>query len=169
MKRYLDYAHALAYTDGLTGVGNTTAYLERVKALDADDAAAYCVAVFDIDLLKQVNDNYGHACGDMIIRGAAGVISRVFGKEHVYRIGGDEFLVITGEMEDSALAEQLAHVEAAAANFSLPDKTLDCRLSLSSGAAVHRAGDPGRLRDAFILADGAMYRSKGEHHRRSRE
>lgn len=168
MKRYLDYVRIRAYTDALTGVGNTAAYLEHAGTLDADPGAAYSVAVFDIDLLKEVNDNYGHACGDMIIRAAAGVISRIFGKAHVYRIGGDEFLVITDAMEETALEDQIAHVEAAAENYSPVDKSLGCRLSLSGGGTVHRAGEGGTVQDVFVRADEVMYLRKAEHHRRSR-
>ncbi len=164
VKRYLEYEHAQASTDALTGVGNTAAYLERVRELQA----AYTVAVFDIDLLKKVNDEYGHACGDMIIRGAAAVISRVFGKSCVFRIGGDEFLAIAPQMTEEEAVEQLARVEAAAAEFTMPDKQCDGRLSLSGGATVWRPGREGNFREVFIRADEAMYQRKGEHHRRSR-
>ena len=171
MKRYLDYVHVQASTDGLTGVGNTAAYLERAHGIEEHDPVhtPYAVAVFDIDLLKEVNDSYGHASGDMIIRSAAAVISRVFGKENVYRIGGDEFLVITEAEEEAALEEKIARVETAATAFRMPEKRLDGKLSLSGGGAVHFVGDPGSVQDVFVRADEAMYARKNEHHKHGRE
>ena len=166
MKRYLDYLHARVNTDGLTGVGNTAAYLERVRGIESSPDAPYAVAVFDIDLLKHINDVYGHAGGDMVIRAAATVIARVFGKENVYRIGGDEFLVITDAAPEAELEKMLRRVETSAAGFTMEDKRLDGQLSLSGGAAVHHVGEAGGVQKVFVRADEAMYVRKGEHHRR---
>lgn len=168
---YLDYLHAQANTDALTGIGNSTAYLERIETLSPRMAAGDCppcaVAVFDIDLLKHVNDTYGHAAGDMIIRAAASVISRVFGRENVFRIGGDEFLVIAEGLTEEEMAARLERVEAAAPQFTMPDRRVDGLLSLSGGAAAYRPGEDKRFRDIFVRADQAMYRRKNEHHARA--
>ena len=167
MKRYLDYAHTLASTDALTGVGNTTAYLERVRELEqsaADGNGDYAVAVFDIDLLKEVNDAYGHACGDMVIRGAASVIERVFGKGCIYRIGGDEFLAIVEHVTEQEMEENLLRAEAAARDFTMPDKRCDGQLSISGGTAVFRPGEDVGFQEVFVRADEAMYERKGLHH-----
>ena len=162
VKAYLDYAHMQANTDGLTGAGNTNAYHDRISQLEQCDD--YAVAVFDLDLLKTINDELGHACGDMVIQGAAAVIARVFGEENVYRIGGDEFCALAEHKTEAEMAQMLERVEAAAAQFTMPDKRCDGKLSLSGGAAVFRPGEDGEYKDVFVRADEAMYANKEAHH-----
>ena len=167
MRRYLDYVHAQVNTDALTGVGNTTAYLERVRELDerADGSGVnYAIAVFDVDRLKEINDLLGHACGDTVIRAASAVISGVFGKENVYRIGGDEFLAITDDTSFAVMEKKLANVNADAKTYHMPDARCAGRLSISGGAAVHRADSPENFQAVFIRADDAMYVRKSERH-----
>ena len=169
MKTYLDYVHTQANTDGLTGVGNTNAYLARTAVLDElGEAACYAVAVFDLDLLKEINDELGHACGDMVIRGAATVICRVFGKENVYRIGGDEFIAIAEQKREADMPALLHRVENAAGQFTMPDRRCDGRLSLSSGAVEFRPGTDKNFQQVFVRADEAMYQNKQARHIRGR-
>ena len=80
LKRFIDFAHAQAYLDGMTGAGNKTAYLELVHETNrkiAEGTADFSIAVFDVNGLKNVNDDYGHETGDEMIIGAAGCIKRV--------------------------------------------------------------------------------------------
>lgn len=86
----------LAYVDGLTGVGNRTAYLEKLEKLEqqAEDLSLGIVFL-DINNLKQVNDQQGHEQGDRLICTAAHIIQNTYGKQgKVFRIGGDEFCVL---------------------------------------------------------------------------
>ena len=74
MRRYLDFIQDKAYIDALTRVGNATAYHERLAAIEDDihgGGADFSVVVFDVNGLKEINDNHGHECGDLIISGAA--------------------------------------------------------------------------------------------------
>lgn len=162
VKTYLDHIHMQANTDALTGVGNTNAYQDRVAQLEK--RTDYAVAVFDLDLLKTINDELGHVCGDMVICGAATVIGRVFGAENVYRIGGDEFCALAEHVTEAEITQMLARVVAASAQFTMPDKRCDGKLSLSSGAAVFRPGEDTCYKDVFNRADGAMYLDKEAHH-----
>ena len=101
----------LAVTDTLTGIGNKTAYFAKTREMDAEIAAkraCFTVAVFDLNGLKTINDNYGHECGDKAIVDAAKVLIAVFGRDRLYRIGGDEFIaVLEGEDEIEGLFEAL--------------------------------------------------------------
>ena len=104
IKRENYYAHALsaarelANEDMLTGVKNKRAYTEKEAALNAEIVAGiakeFAVVVFDVNNLKITNDINGHRAGDDRIRQAAETIGKVFGKNSVYRVGGDEFAVI---------------------------------------------------------------------------
>ena len=167
IQAYLDYMHAQANTDALTGVGNTTAYQGRIRALEDQlraGSGSFAVALFDVDRLKEINDELGHVRGDMVIRAAAAVLSRVFGRDNVYRVGGDEFVALAEPATEAEVEQRLARVQTAAAQFTMPDKSCDGRLSLSSGAAVCRPGEDQTYREVFVRADEAMYRCKHAHH-----
>ena len=56
--------------------------------------AAFCIVMVDVNFLKRVNDTYGHERGNEYLINACRLVCSVFGAEHVYRIGGDEFVVI---------------------------------------------------------------------------
>ena len=164
---YLRYVHAQAYTDSLTRVGNTNAYQEELLRLDEQirsGAASFCAVVLDIDNLKTVNDRFGHACGDRIIRGAAQVIADVFGAERTFRIGGDEFLAIPLNMsEEEANAEWEKLQNGVDAFNSSPDHPA-AQLAMSMGAAAYRPGVDSCFQEVFVRADEVMYENKSRHH-----
>ena len=89
----------IANKDTLTGVKNKHAYVTAEahlnEQIDAEtDGLEFAIAVCDINGLKEVNDLQGHSAGDKYIRDACTVICEVFDHSPVYRIGGDEFVVI---------------------------------------------------------------------------
>lgn len=169
LRRYLVYLHDQASTDPLTGIGNTAAYQDLLADLEAkiaEGSAAFSVAVFDVDNLKTVNDKHGHACGDMIIRGAAKAIARTFGRDRAFRIGGDEFLAVAEEMTEEAIHARLSLVDQAVQDFNASGKLFPVDLSLSRGAAVFRPGEDASFREVFIRADQDMYSNKSGAHLR---
>lgn len=169
LERYLEYMHGQAYTDSLTRVGNTNAYQEEIRSLNEqikDGSADFGIAVFDIDNLKIVNDLHGHACGDQIIRGAAQIISGTFGKEHTFRIGGDEFIAILRGMKLEEIEVRRPTIRDAVTAFNADPAHPEAQLSLSMGCAAYRPGDQ-LFREVFVRADEAMYENKDVHHRRT--
>lgn len=157
MALYIDHMHRQAYADGLTKVGNSAAYHERVRAINdaiARGEADFCVALFDVNSLKQINDNLGHEYGDLVITGAADAIASVFGIENTYRIGGDEFAVIRDSIEDS----ELASVDRAISEFNAAETGV--RLSLSKGTSRYRPGVDMEYKDVAARADQLMYKDK---------
>jgi diguanylate cyclase (GGDEF)-like protein len=90
-----EFVGQLAYSDGLTEVGNRTAYEEKLKSIENRKEGKFGIVMLDVNNLKIVNDNFGHEMGDKLIRYASDLIKDTFGKiGKVYRIGGDEFAVI---------------------------------------------------------------------------
>lgn len=78
--------------DGLTGLYNRTAYL---RALAEADWQKVAVIALDVDSFKQINDTYGHATGDSVLKSVADALTTVFrADDFVCRIGGDEFTVV---------------------------------------------------------------------------
>ena len=111
LRHYIDYVNEQAYTDALTGVANKAAYKEYVDKLDKRAAAEnmkYAVVVMDINNLKKINDNFGHEFGDMLIRDASRLIQKGFKDHTVYRIGGDEFVIIIEQPKQTECEELLA-------------------------------------------------------------
>lgn len=85
----------LAYNDGLTGLLNRLAFTQEENRIREKGVGKYVLVQLDINFLKQVNDNYGHAEGDRFIIAAAEIINDTFGRYgKCYRIGGDEFFAI---------------------------------------------------------------------------
>src|SRR6476659_7494475 len=103
-----------ATIDRLTGVINRQAVLAALFA-EVERAARYerplCVAFVDIDHFKAVNDNYGHAMGDLVLRGVAQCLSdNLRASDLIGRYGGEEFMLIlteTGVDDGAVLSEKL--------------------------------------------------------------
>ena len=159
-RQELGSARHLAYTDSLTGVKSTHAYVETEKALDARIANGqireFGVVVFDMNGLKAVNDTKGHEAGDQYIRDACRMICRQFMHSPVYRIGGDEFVAIL-EGEDYQNRKNLI------TSFeNQVEENLKSGLAVvASGLAVFRREQDHSYRRVFERADQRMYDRKG--------
>ena len=93
----LSVANEMARRDELTHVKNKTAYHEKEKELQRqidDSGAPFGIVVCDINSLKMINDTEGHRAGDEYIKACCTLICRTYQHSPVYRIGGDEFVVI---------------------------------------------------------------------------
>lgn len=153
----------MAVVDGLTGVGNKTAYLEKIHSLDdaiRRGTASFTVYVFDLNGLKEINDKYGHESGDMAITDAAEVLKTVFGKENLYRIGGDEFIAVFDGMKKPDTERCFADLEKAMRSLDLTGKLYKEPLAIAKGAAAFCPGEDKEYRDVFRRADQSMYEEK---------
>ncbi len=152
-----------ALLDPLTGLLNRRDLPRRFEDLSArgrDRRASISVLAIDIDHFKLVNDRYGHDRGDAVLRELAQVIrSGVRGGDELYRVGGEEFLLVAAdasERDAAAIAEHLrADVERA--------RPAGVRITVSIGVASRSAVSPGLDRDGMIkVADDALYQAKRE-------
>lgn len=172
LKKYLVYIHEQAYTDSMTSVGNKTAYIDRIKELNEEIAngnADFALAIFDINGLKNANDNYGHEVGDSIITDTADKICKVFPNDPVFRIGGDEFVAVAYSCSEEELFSRFGALDSEIAAFNAGDKEYEPDLSLSHGGAVFEKGTDVEFRDVFRRADKSMYEDKADHYRRTGE
>jgi diguanylate cyclase (GGDEF)-like protein len=113
---------SVAYLDPLTGVGNRRA-LERDLARELSRASRserkVSVAAIDLDGLKRINDEHGHGAGDMALQSLArALVETIRVADTVYRVGGDEFVVVLPETDGSAVAPLLGRCLTAAPRFS---------------------------------------------------
>ena len=153
----------MAVVDGMTGVGNKTAYLQKIHSLDdaiQRGTASFTVYVFDLNGLKGINDKYGHESGDMAITDAAEVLKTVFGKENLYRIGGDEFIAVFDGMKKPDTERCFADLEKAMRSLDLTGKLYKEPLAIAKGAAAFCPGEDKEYRDVFRRADQSMYEEK---------
>lgn len=102
-----------AEIDALTGIKNKNSYKEREELMDRrimeHRQPEFAIVVFDVNDLKKTNDTRGHEAGDKLIREACGIICKTFKRSPVYRIGGDEFVVISQD-EDYERSDELVEI-----------------------------------------------------------
>ncbi len=103
VKELADMRTKFAYYDQLTGVKNRHAYVGKLEELEKTTPARFCIIMADLNGLKQTNDSLGHDAGDELIIGAAECIGKAFDHiDTIYRIGGDEFCIITDGTKEEA-------------------------------------------------------------------
>ena len=159
-ERELGSAKQLAYRDSLTGVKSYNAYVEAEQQMDerisSGDVKEFGVAVFDVNGLKQMNDTHGHEAGDRLLQDACHLICARFKHSPVFRIGGDEFVVLL-EGEDYKNRVSLLQTFEEQAEMNL------CNGSavVASGLATFRDGEDNSYRQVFERADARMYDRKG--------
>ncbi len=156
-----------AYKDPLTGVGSKAAYNDAVAALQNeminDKDLRFAIMMVDINNLKYVNDTYGHERGDEYICGCCHILCTIFSKSPVYRIGGDEFVVI---LKNSDYFARLMLMDDLEFEFdkAYEDETVSeyCRYSASFGMSEYNPSYDQSVDEVFKRADQFMYEYKQE-------
>ena len=151
-----------ANRDSLTGLRNTTSYKSWVAELDKEiknEAANFGVVVFDLDQLKKTNDTYGHDVGDKLIVTAAKVISDVFKRSPVFRIGGDEFLAVLQHRDLDDCEELFVQLDTVCGNTVIEEMNTTS-ISIARGFAMFETNKDVCFNDVFKRADNAMYENK---------
>lgn len=154
----------LAHHDTLTGLPNRAAFNTQLAAsLEQAEAAGGTVAIMciDLDRFKEINDVYGHAAGDALLKEVTQRLQIAAGGTFLARLGGDEFIIIATEGEQPAAAEKMTEALLAAV---AKDVNIDGH-SLVTGISIGVAIYPTDGADATSLlnnADAALYRAKGE-------
>ena len=154
---------AQAYIDGLTGLNNRAAYEDAVKRLEesiAEGNAEFTVAVFDINQLKMINDDYGHDNGDCVITKVAGLIGHIFGRENLYRTGGDEFVALLDDGDPAESIVRLTNLLEETCENTEKLKKHNIKISVSTGYATYDKTRDSGFKDTFGRADKAMYLNK---------
>jgi diguanylate cyclase (GGDEF)-like protein len=148
-----------AYHDGLTGLANRALYTERLDdALAGDDE--FAVMLLDLDDFKLVNDAWGHAAGDDLLREiAARLHTCVRTDDTVARLGGDEFAVLLRLLPGDDARDIAARIVAAVESPVQVDGG-SARVGASVGIALSAVGRDGDGEALLREADHAMYAVK---------
>jgi diguanylate cyclase (GGDEF)-like protein len=159
-RRQLD---ALAHQDALTGLPNRVLLLDRMQRVLASAVRydrPFAIHYLDLDGFKEVNDTYGHAAGDAVLREVGRrLASAVRESDTVARIGGDEFVVLQPQLEQPKDAERLA--SRLRASFEEPIGYQRRRLSVGTSIGTsHYPRDGDDIQALMNRADEALYRAK---------
>ena len=154
---YIKNLNDMAYIDALTGIGNRLA-LRR----DYDSYKGHEVTVLLLDLndFKLINDTRGHDEGDRVLQEIGKLLADTFGKEHCYRYGGDEFLVIMPDLSSAEFNEKL---EILKQNKPSIDDT--AKAGFAFGFVRAMLTDSDSLRKLISRADEKMYEKKRDKNR----
>ena len=165
-RRLIGKLEYLSSTDMLTGLLNRRALMDKL-AYEAGRARRYssdlALILCDIDYFKQINDAYGHAGGDRVLRAIAGILrGSLRDADIVGRYGGDEFMLVLPQTSIKGAEEFAERVRAAVERGNVrmgSGKT--ARLSLSLGVtSVVRSGEDFNINALIRRADKALYTAK---------
>ncbi len=147
-----------AYWDSATGVRNKNGFEKQLSYMEkkyAEKRVKIGFIIGDMNGLKVINDNYGHAEGDKLIKAAATILLENLRSAYgVYRIGGDEFAVIYVSPDDETVQAEMERVRAACERYKGSPITLSIAMGYASGRYSSE------YMDIYNKADGIMYEDK---------
>ena len=156
----LSMANEIARRDGLTGTRNKTAFAEFERdlqeELESNRDLTFGIMVCDLNDLKIINDTQGHKAGDEYIKTACQLICRTFSHSPVFRIGGDEFVVILKNQDYVNRVDLISSFR----------KQIEENIRMGSGPVIasgvsdYQPNSDTSVDDIFKRADGRMYEDK---------
>ena len=163
LREHKDLQHRLAHRDPLTGLRNTTSF--KGWALDFDRKIqegdiSFGLIVLDINDLKKINDTYGHVLGNDLIITASRIICEVFKKSPVFRIGGDEFLVILQNKDLENKDALLASLDLECAMTFVEKGSAKVPVRIAKGFSAFDPVKDTCFSNVFERADSEMYKNK---------
>jgi diguanylate cyclase (GGDEF)-like protein len=158
-----DKLEQISVRDELTGLLNRRGFLSmaaRYVSLAKRNMSSFICIFFDLDKLKQINDTYGHAHGDIAIKAIATILNKTFRKTDVIgRMGGDEFTALAFDCSESGYVQIIKRMDLLVAEYN---KTNDnpWELGYSCGMASSRQEHDFDIDTMLKLADQALYKVK---------
>ena len=161
--QHMEQMQGLAFRDSLTGVRNKMAYDNYIKDLDSKvkngEIKSYGIIVLDTNNLKEINDTYGHENGNEYLINSCKMICQIFVHSPIFRIGGDEFIVILSGRDLENHQELLKLFQTSCnstKNAAFPWK----QISIAYGVAVAQDAKATTITETFSKADDEMYKKK---------
>ncbi len=152
----------IAFVDSLTNLKNRVSCDRKYNELDSSDDD-FCIISLDLNGLKEVNDNAGHPAGDRLLSSFAGALAQVFVNAGTcYRIGGDEFIVITQGLTATEIDSLLATLTNKL--LDLDKKDPEINHSVSYGYAFRSETEDKDSHATSMLADKRMYDFKNKYY-----
>lgn len=151
-----DELNKLSFTDFLTQFYNRNAYNEFLRKASESPEKKTGVIFADLNSLKYMNDNFGHEYGDKMLKYMADTIREYFSNDKVFRISGDEFVIVCRDCTQSAFGEKVARFQ-----YALKEKNNE----LASIGYVWKR-EASDLNEMLSKAEQDMYKSKREYYRK---
>jgi len=154
LMRQLEYS---AFYDALTGVSNRNAFIVRLRDWDNESTLPLAIIVSDVNQLKPINDTYGHLVGDELLKSVAEIIlASIPDKANVFRIGGDEFVIMIPNSDEDEINAVICSIEEGCVAYTHHEFGSP---SVALGSILRRdAGED--IRELVKQADENMYRNK---------
>lgn len=148
----------LSLRDDLTGLMNRRAIEQVLHKLESDwkiEGGEYAIVMLDIDKLKDINDLFGHALGDSVLKTmASSILKNIRSEDFAFRFGGDEFLLLLPHVDKTAADDICGRIDAGLRDM----QGYSFALSASKGCALRSEG--ACPEEALTLADRRMYENK---------
>ncbi|MEI7848954.1 MAG: PAS domain S-box protein [Chloroflexota bacterium] len=142
--------------DALTGIYNRTFFEAELERLEHSRVFPISIILADVDKLKVVNDTYGHAAGDTLLKLTANMFSSIFREGDILaRIGGDEFAILLPDTNSATAEDMVTRTQESMRKQN--SEHLDLPIQVSLGTATTEIAN---LKDTFSLADQRMYADK---------
>lgn len=158
----------LAYVDSLTKVKNKHAFEDTIEYINEQiktGTAEFAVIMCDLNYLKLINDTHGHQAGDRAIKTATRILCKAFPMSTVFRIGGDEFVVIPSVLEYARIDEKLDTLNMLLEQHRKASDDITKRVSIAYGSAVFDREKDNSFKEVFERADKQMYDQKQKIHK----
>ena len=161
---YIGDLNSLAFSDALTSVKNKSSFdldLNYIQErIDNHEEIEFAIAMFDCDGLKEINDQYGHDKGNVYLKNASLLMSRIFSHSDIYRIGGDEFVsILYGEDYKNREELKKTFFKQSEEMSNLAKEGWE-KVNVSVGIAAYDKEIDSYAEDVLIHADHLMYENK---------
>jgi diguanylate cyclase (GGDEF)-like protein len=154
----------LAHHDALTGLRNRLnleSNIEEVIEASEKNGAEFAVLMLDIDWFKSVNDQYGHEIGDFVLRELAQIlIKSVREGDHVYRAGGEEFVVLLNRISYPDAKQKAEYIRKSVAEHVFSANGIKLHKTLSGGLYHSSLLKVSNVKELLNQADKALYAAK---------
>lgn len=154
----------LANKDALTGIRNKNAYDKEVSVIEQEmvhGKSEFGVAMVDMNFLKRINDTYGHDKGNLAIQKLCKLVCDTFAHSPVFRIGGDEFVVLLKGNDYQKISELAASFNQVVENPDPSKEEWECP-GAALGYALYDSSIDNNFASVFKRADQAMFEKKRE-------
>jgi diguanylate cyclase (GGDEF)-like protein len=164
-KRLQMHFMRLSQRDGLTGIANRPHFINRAEHLldvSRKSNQELCVVLADLDYFKAINDRFGHAAGDFVLKRTVEVCQSHMRPQDLFgRFGGEEFGIVLAGCELAIARERCEQLRLAVESVTAPEYGMQSNITASFGVAS--ASNSGYdLRTLLAHADAALYQAKRE-------
>ncbi len=161
----LQQAREQASVDPLSGILNRRGFdleLERIRSSHVDAAMPLSIVMVDIDHFKNINDHYGHAFGDQVIRAVAqSLVALTQRKDTAARLGGEEFVLLLPDTPMQGAREVAERIRRAIAGGRIRTRDAESPIGqVTVSCGVTQVLPDESVDDAMVRADRALYRAK---------